>query len=315
MKQEIPINVSEVRASAYAAWQSKHRFHFDLLHFADQNVPYTLVIIGVAIFLLSAPHTIAMFNLVIPGMGNVAPFLLEFGLIYTAFDRMYRDLKERPSRRLTLFLEIVLFTASVTVNLAGSLQAAIQGAGLTTQSAGDILKALGTLPIVAQIALFLAVLDAVLIPLAAIMVGAGIAELPALSGRKESALANLWRNEGPNVLYVAFYDAIISQVGDARIAKAMANNLSNAEFSRVKTAEMPKVPETPGVVPAKSANSKGDAKRLLDGLYASNSELVQYKADRIMEILKAQGTPVGKSAVYDWLKTTREELTWIDQTK
>jgi len=200
------LNIPAIRAQARADWEAKARRSLSVQERIGESVPWWLVLIAGVFFLLSVPHTVAVFNKITPYVGYVAPVGVEFGLLYAAFRR-------RQVRRMSLqllLLEVLLFFTAVVVNGAGSFEAVVA----TTQeiqgmSFEDLIGQYRTLPATSQVAILLAPIAALIIPIGTTVAGEGLATL--LLERREhgNLLEERWRIEGYTVEFEAMRDAAL----------------------------------------------------------------------------------------------------------
>src|SRR5260221_4777679 len=116
MTQEPLINVAKVREYTKARWLAQQRKRVSFLDRIEQSVPWWLVLIAFALFLLSAPHTASTFNQLTPWLGWVAPLFVEFGLLYTAFRRKTLAQQNEKVPGIIWWMEGLLFLTAIIVN-------------------------------------------------------------------------------------------------------------------------------------------------------------------------------------------------------
>lgn len=206
MTEKPSLDVKAIRLAARRDWEKATRKRMRFTDRAGESIPWWLVIVAGVFFLLSIPHTIDVFNIITPRVGYVAPFGVEFGLLYAAFRR--RQL-HRVSWQLFI-LELLLFVTSVIVNGAGSLQAVIAA---TSDVQGMSFEALvsdyRTLPVISQVALLLVPVAALIIPIGTTVAGDGLASL-FLEGRGSGNwLEARWKDEQGTVEFEALRDAAL----------------------------------------------------------------------------------------------------------
>src|SRR5688572_7158126 len=128
MPEDVSLNVEAMRELAREKFFAKHRKRRKLKELSfreliEASVPNWLIIVALALFLFSAPHTIRMFNMLTPGFGGAGVLLCEFGLLYISFRRRM-EMRNGSTLPLTLWgLLALLFTTAVIVNGAGALLA------------------------------------------------------------------------------------------------------------------------------------------------------------------------------------------------
>lgn len=202
------LDVAAVRAHARADWESRMRRALSVQERIGESVPWWLVLIAGVFFLLSLPHTIAIFNKITPYVGYVSPFGIEFGLLYAAFRR-----RQVRSRSLQLYiLEALLFFTAIIVNGAGSFEAVVASTrDIQGMSFEDLLSQYRTLPATSQVAILLAPVAAFIIPIGTVVAGEGLAMLLLERQQQGNVLEERWLVEGPRVEFEALRDAAIAQ--------------------------------------------------------------------------------------------------------
>lgn len=206
MSEHYP-DVAVVRRQARRDWDRAMRSRMSLQERIGESVPWWLIAIAAVFFLLSVPHTMAVFNKITPGVGYAAPFGVEFGLLYAAFRR-------RQMRRVSgqlIVLELLLFITAIVVNGAGSLEAVI---ALTQDIQGKSFEVLISeyrdLPVGSQVALVLVPIAALIIPIGTTVAGEGLAALFLERRETGNALDTQWQAERLRVEFEALRDAALS---------------------------------------------------------------------------------------------------------
>jgi len=286
---ERSIDVSAIRTQTKTRWIKSQRRKVSLVDRIDQSVSWWLVIIAATIYLLSAPHTAATFDRLTPGWGWVAPFFVEFGLLYVAFTRKKQRQNNETVTWLVWGLEILLFVTAVIVNGAGAFTAAVTSAHLEDLSFSDMVSGFGTLPATSQVALVLVPIAALIIPIGTSAAGEGLAALVLERKEIKDDLEVQWAEVEAHQLYVAFFEALIAAEVTVGRARKMAHSYA---AGITETAEIVDDSEPPT---EKLALPKGEAKTRLDALLLSDPASVRYSATQLMEL-----TGAGKTAVYDW---------------
>ena len=203
---EQSLNIPAIRAQARAEWEARVRKSLSVQERIGESVPWWLVLIAGVFFLLSVPHTVAIFNKITPMVGYVAPVGVEFGLLYAAFRRRQVP---RMSPQLIL-LEVLLFFTAVVVNGAGSFEAVVSATReIQGMSFEQLLGQYRDMPATSQVALLLAPIAAIIIPVGTIVAGEGLATL-LLERRVQGDLLELrWREEAVTVEFAALRDAAL----------------------------------------------------------------------------------------------------------
>ena len=145
-------------------------------HIAD-SVPYWIILVALVLFGLSVPHTADVFDKLTPGWGWIAPVGVEFGLLYSAFQRRLAKAERKPLPWTLWALEILLFLTAMLVNGAGALTSVIAVSGPERLSFAEIVDEFEHFPTTTQAALIMATLSAFIIPIGALVAGEGLAAL------------------------------------------------------------------------------------------------------------------------------------------
>lgn len=213
-------DVKAIRRQARADWERQERRKIAIQERIGQAVPWALVVIAGVFFALSAPHTAGTFDQLTPGWGWVAPIGVELGLLYAAFRR--RQAKEAGHRipAMLRVLETLLFVTAIIVNGAGAFTAAVNSTGLGEFPLGQIIDRFGSLPATSQVALTLAPISALIIPIGTSVAGEGVAALIFERRQTGSLLDQRWESVGAWVEFYALRDA------------ALDNGLSPGEANR-----------------------------------------------------------------------------------
>lgn len=203
---EQSLNIPAIRAEARAEWEARVRKSLSVQERIGESVPWWLVLIAGVFFLLSVPHTVAIFNKITPMVGYVAPVGVEFGLLYAAFRRRQVP---RMSPQLIL-LEVLLFFTAVVVNGAGSFEAVVSATReIQGMSFEQLLGQYRNLPATSQVALLLAPIAAIIIPIGTIVAGEGLATLLLERRVQGDLLEARWREDAVTVEFEALRDAAL----------------------------------------------------------------------------------------------------------
>lgn len=221
-------DVAVVRAQARTLWEQQERRRIGIQERIGQSVPWWLILIAGVFFLLSAPHTSAMFDRLTPGYGWVAPVGVEFGLLYAAFRRKQARATGEAVPRTLWGLEALLFITAVIVNGAGSFIAVVEasGSGLIGLSIGRLLADFGTLPATNQVALFLVPLAALIIPVGTGVAGEGLAALLLERRATGDVIERRWRLVAAEIEFTALRDAALNEGIPARRAIEWAGRIT-----------------------------------------------------------------------------------------
>src|SRR5262249_29657227 len=155
-------------------WKRENGKNRSLLDWLDSSIPWWILIISVASFALSAQHTVSVFSQITP-IAGLAPFLVEFTLLWGAFSRIKAKANKAPTPRFTIVMAGLAFAMSILVNLVGAITFIQASSGISNLSLSAVGAQFGTLPTLTQAALLASPLFALFIPGTAILGGEGIA--------------------------------------------------------------------------------------------------------------------------------------------
>lgn len=204
-------NPQAVRRAARAEWERREGRRLGIQERIGQSVPWWLVAIAGAFFALSAPHTSHTFDRLTPGWGWVAPVGVELSLLYAAFRRRQVSQTKESMPSGLRWLEIFAFIVSILVNGAGSFTAVVAGsADTSTLSIAQLAVRFADLPAQSQIALLLAPLSAIIIPIGTWVAGEGVAALILERRRTGNLLDQKWAQDRVEVEFAALRDAAVN---------------------------------------------------------------------------------------------------------
>ncbi len=227
-------DVKSVRVRARSEWERTTRRRIGIQERIGTSIPWWLVAIALAFFLLSAPHTAATFDRLTPGYGWVAPVAVEIALLYAAFMRRRMADKGMKISGATRTLEILVFLVAVIVNGAGSFISVVDSTGVQQLSFAALISDFGTLPATSQVALSLVLPAALIIPIGTSVAGEGIAAL-ILERRSEGDLIEReWREVRIEVEFYALRDEAIRHGLSPSEAALWAKRITNVQPSEPK---------------------------------------------------------------------------------
>lgn len=233
--QVVTLNMEAIRQSARLRYIAARKRKRTLRDWIEAAIPAGLLIIVIAAILLSAPHTVAMFNIITPGLGIAGVFLIEFGLMYLAFRRRQQGKLPGVLRA----FEVLVFAAAVIVNGAGALMAAVSMTGIQSMSANTIYSQFGTLPINSQVGLMLAGLAAVLIPITTIVSGEGFANFVLEDKQADRELDEQWQQAEQIEVYQEAYSYLLHRGVNPRDAQRRAGSATTNFYQAGLTIEIP----------------------------------------------------------------------------
>jgi len=199
-------DVASVRREAREEWNRQFKRSKSIEEWIGDSTPWWIVVVAAVFFALSVPHTMVIFDKITPTWGKVAPFGIEFGLLFSAF--------RRRIGKMTLqlwILEVLLFLTAIIVNGAGSLEAVVKSTeSVQGQSIEMLIKRLPDLPATSQVALVLVPMAALIIPIGTVAAGENLAQLVTERRSGTHLKEQRWKDEGMLVEYEALRDADIA---------------------------------------------------------------------------------------------------------
>lgn len=229
MTEDVSLNVEAMRQMARDKFFKSHKKRRTLRELSfreliEASVPNWLIIVAFALFLLSAPHTVRMFNMLTPGFGGAGVLLCEFGLLYIAFRRRM-EMKINGKLPLPMWgLLVLLFITAVIVNGAGALLAVIDATGTQDLSMSMLLDKLSTMSVVSQVGLSLVPFIAFIIPIGSAIAGEGLASFVLEGKQSDADLITEWTETEQLETYHIAYSYLVQQGMNARDAKRKAGS-------------------------------------------------------------------------------------------
>src|SRR5579864_866911 len=232
------LDVSLIREQVRTKWYTDARKRISIQDRIGQSVPWWLIVISAVFFALSLPHTAAMFNMLTPVLGLVAPLGIEAGMIYVAFRRYEDKHANRQSAWTVNALGLLVVFVSIVVNGAGSFVAVVDSVNLSGLPFDAMLLRFGTLPATSQMALFLVPMAALIIPLGTYVAGEGLAVLILERREQGDWLDNEWKKVQIEIEFNALRDAgILSGMSPVQANRWSLNVLKIRPQSRADSAD------------------------------------------------------------------------------
>ena len=306
-------DVASVRHQARQDWEKQFKRSISIEERIGSSTPWWIVIVALVFFTLSVPHTMVVFNKITPDWGRVAPFGIEFGLLFASFRRRVGKMT-----MMLWVLEILLFFTAIIVNGAGSLEAVVKSTeSVQGQSIAQLIRQLPELPATSQVALILVPVAALIIPIGTVAAGEGLAALVLERRSGDGLLEIRWRESGPAVEYEALRDAAIASGFSAREAKSWATQItgyglstkrSKRETSSVQQASSERPVNSRSEQPNRSQESSSgytkrmDARSVIRGYVSSHPESEAMSLSEIVSAIQLEtGIKVGRSSVHNVL--------------
>lgn len=227
------INIDAVVEEARQAWGKRENKRRSLEKWLVRLIPIGLIIMAIVFYLLSAPHTAGIVNIITPGYGKLAPVAWELGILIIS------AVREAGWRNpLSKWLLWTLVAMSVVINIAGAFIAVVEsGSGIATMNDDTLLELLGRyggLPATYQVVLFLVIPIGAVIPLMAKAVGEILIKLAMGRIKLETESDEMkWLKERTRVVYGALFQAAIKEGAGAATAGNWAKAVAERMFREV----------------------------------------------------------------------------------
>lgn len=185
------IDVAKITAHARQQWERQQVKRMSIEQWLIRLLPFGLVVMVLVFFLLSAPHTIDMLDMITPGFGWVAPVGFEVGIL--VISALIEAGWKTP---LTRGLLLMLIIMAVMINTTGAFMVVV--GGVTELGASTFVQLLARfpeLPATTQAVLFLVVPVGVAVPVISKFAGEAVVKLAL--GKVElsqTSLDDLWTN-------------------------------------------------------------------------------------------------------------------------
>lgn len=233
-----PIDIEAVVARRKRAWLTEHHADVTIQERFTVFLPYMLFVIQVSFFIISAKHTIDIINRMAAGVGYAAAVGFEIGLVVCSLMIYQTNTTKQKLPFWWSALEALLFIVILGSNLAGSLNSVVEAANIQSLSAHDIIERFGTLSLIDQMALALAVVVSVIVPIGSIVVGQGIAHLVFEHRRLGGPLEQRWRAVEQEEIHRAIY-AELTKLMPLQDARRRAEALSVALSAKSSAKRLP----------------------------------------------------------------------------
>lgn len=324
----ISANLQEVYLQTKSQWLKNNKTKISTRKRASDSVPYWIILVALCLYLLSAPHTSAVFDLLTPGWGWVAPLAVEFGLLYASFrKRVAASSSEKLIWQLKA-LETLLFMTAILVNGAGSFISVAHVTNIQNSSFADLFNSFGGLPAITQVGLIMSIFAALIIPLGALTAGEGLAHLILSNSYLPTSNDDeRWLTVANQEFYRALFSLYVSQGYSTRDARQLAGNETKAFLAPVlNTGSLPpsgglSVAPAPLIAPLMASKSnalpiaaphtdngatpKAD---LVATFIKNNPEVLDMSVDSGLKKAVETGINVGRSTYAAALKNARAKL-------
>ena len=280
-----------------------------------ESVPYWIILVALVLFGLSAPHTASVFDKLTPGWGWIAPIGVEFGLLYTAFQRQLIKVHQKPFPWSLRALEILLFLTAMLVNGAGAFSSVIAVTDLDGLSFSAIKEEFGHLPATTQAALIMAGLSAFIIPIGALVAGEGLATLTLERHATTDYREMRWQEAEVTVIYRAVFVRYLQQGLSERDARQRSitevrGYLGRGSLSGVRSLSGENDHRTDGQSEQtypKGNGQTGSIKQQVRAYLDANPPLEQQSINRVWAALKSAGVQAGRTTVGEVLQERKRE--------
>ena len=280
-----------------------------------ESVPYWIILVALVLFGLSAPHTASVFDKLTPGWGWIAPIGVEFGLLYTAFQRQLVKAQNKSFPWTLWALEILLFITAMLVNGAGSFTSVVAATQLDGLSFTAIKDDFGQLPATSQAALIMAGLSAFIIPIGALVAGEGLASLALEAHGMTDYREQRWQEAEFTVMYRAVFVFYLRQGLTEREARQRASAEVRGYLGRGNLSGVRTLSEVSGQradeqseQPSSTANGhKARVKEQVRAYLDAHPGLDQNSINRVMTTLKEAGVQAGRTTIGEVLQARKHD--------
>lgn len=210
------IQIDSVIEEARKEWDKRQRGRRRVEQWLVKLLPAGMIVMAIVFYLLSAPHTSFLLNMITPGRGDVAPIGWEFGIIIVA-----AFIAAGWRNWVTQSILWILLGLSVLINIAGGFIAVINAAeiNLGAETVGGLLNRVGELPATYQIVLILTIPIGTVIPIIAKFTGEAVVKMTLGVVRFETQNdEERWIQERPMVAHSALFQAAIKEGAGAKTA-------------------------------------------------------------------------------------------------
>src|SRR5258707_11649426 len=125
-----PFDLHAIYHQAREEWMKREAPRRSVGDWLAVITPWFIIVAGAVAYLLSAPHTAAVIDKLTPGMGFIAPILVECTLVYLAFSRKQLDRVGQHLSNWLKLLEVLMFTTAILTNFTGALVAVVDSTKL-----------------------------------------------------------------------------------------------------------------------------------------------------------------------------------------
>lgn len=307
MPENVPINlnIEAMRQEARQQFYNEHAKRRTFRELIEASVPNWLIIVALALFALSAPHTTEMFNKITPGFGLAGVLLCEFGLLYIAFRRKMEQKNDGKLPAVIFGLEVLLFLTAILVNGAGALIAVVSLTGNDQLSLQLLRERFDTMNVTSQVSLFLVPLSALIIPIGTVVAGEGLAALILQGKKDQSDLEQEWLAVQQINVRSLVYSRLLEAGFNARDAGRKATSMTANLLARPEKADAERTDErTAKRTRGKSSSGKRRADaRMAIREYFSNNPDVARKSVRQIE----RDTGISRTVVSEELRIWKAE--------
>lgn len=222
------MNIQEVHTEVRSKWIAEEAPSVPVAVRFGSVVDWSIMLVWIAAFVLSAAHTVRVFGIIAPGVAGMAPVMIEVGLSYVAFRAKKDAAYGRQQGKAGITLIVLLVLAAFVSNLVGGLVEAQSSAGQISNLSGqDVFDQFQTLPMTVQGGLIVAILMAFIVPAVSIVAGESVAAHLFDTRRGETDfIEQRWREVEREFLYRAVF------------AKLNGDGLPAKEAARIAQAEV-----------------------------------------------------------------------------
>lgn len=224
------LNIDQIAEDAHSQWVKRENKRRSLERWLVRLIPIGLLVMAVVFYLLSAPHTAGIVNLITPEYGKLAPIAWELGIVI-----MSALIEGGLRTRLSKGVLWTLVYMSIAINVAGSFIAVVEsGSGsmdITRDTMAQLFGRYGTLPATYQVVLLLVIPIGAVIPLIAKAVGEILIKLAMGRIKLETESDEMkWVKERTRVVYGALFNAALKAGAGSATAGNWAQSIAERIF-------------------------------------------------------------------------------------
>lgn len=224
------IDIDAVERAARKEWEATQRRRRRVEQWIVKLIPFGVVLMTGIFYMLSAPHTAQLLNLITPGFGNLSPLGFELGIIITAalIEGGWKNTLSKAMLTLLLFL-------SVIINIAGAFIAVVTlatGVELSRDTVTQLINRFSSLPATYQVVLILVPFVGATIPIMAKLTGEVVIKMA--MGKivlERESNDQVWAREALKVMHGALLQAAMKKGAGIKTAGNWSRSIVDQMYS------------------------------------------------------------------------------------